>query len=134
MRVVGGYAVVVTDRLRECRDFYAGRLGFAVVFEADWFVLLDAGGVAVAFMRPEHPSAPPSPGPHAGDGAFLTVQVADAAAEYETLRAGGARFALPLTDEPWGQRRFGLVDPAGQWVDVVEQTEPEPGWWDPYLA
>ncbi|SDU50557.1 VOC family protein [Jiangella alkaliphila] len=134
MRLAGGYPVVITERLRECRDFYVGRLGFAVVFEADWFVLLDGGGVAVAFMLPEHPSAPPSPGPHTGDGAFLTLQVTDAAAEYATLLAAGVEIALPLTDEPWGQRRFGLVDPAGQWVDVVEQIQPEPGWWDPYIG
>jgi catechol 2,3-dioxygenase-like lactoylglutathione lyase family enzyme len=124
---------VVTERLRECRDFYTGRLGFTVVFEAGWFVLLDGGGVSVAFMHPVHPSAPPSPGPYDGDGAFLTLQVTDAAAEYEALRAAGAVFALELTDEPWGQRRFALVDPAGLWLDVVEQIEPAPGWWDPYL-
>lgn len=133
MRVIGGYAVVVTDRLHDCRDFYVRWFGFAVVFEADWFVLLDGGGVAVAFMHTEHPSAPPSPGSFAGDGAFLTLQVTDAAAEFEALRAAGAELTLPLTDEPWGQRRFGLVDPAGMWVDVVEQIEPAPGWWDPYV-
>ena len=40
----------------------------------------------------------------------------------------------PLTDEPWGQRRFGLVDPNGMYVDVVEQTEPQPGFWERYPA
>jgi hypothetical protein len=28
------------------------------------------------------------------------------------------------------ERRFAAVDPGGMWVDVVEQIEPEPGWWD----
>jgi hypothetical protein len=32
------------------------------------------------------------------------------------------------------QRRFGLFDPAGVWIDVVEQIEPAPGWWDKYLV
>ena len=40
---------------------------------------------------------------------------------------------LSLRDEPFGQRRFGLFDPAGTWVDVVEQIDPEAGWWDKYL-
>ena len=40
----------------------------------------------------------------------------------------------PLTDEPWGQRRFGIRDPAGVWVDVVEQIEPAPGFWDQYAS
>jgi len=33
-----------------------------------------------------------------------------------------------------GQRRFGFTDPAGVWVDIVEQIEPAAGWWEPYLA
>ena len=44
-----------------------------------------------------------------------------------------ASCALELKDEPLGQRRFAAVDPAGLWVDVVEQTEPAPGWWNEYL-
>ena len=64
---------------------------------------------------------------------FLTLQVADARAEHERLVGAGLELGLPLTDEPWGQRRFGVVDPAGMWVDVVEQVEPQAGWWDPYL-
>ena len=39
----------------------------------------------------------------------------------------------PLTDEPFGQRRFGFADPSGLWIDVVEQVEPRPGYWDTYL-
>ena len=65
---------------------------------------------------------------------FITLQVADARSEYERLVDAGLRCDLDLTDEPWGQRRFGVIDPAGTWVDVVEQIEPAPGWWDPYMA
>lgn len=137
MRLLDAYPIVVTDRLRECRDFYGRWFGFEVVFEADWFVFLQNDAerpVALAFMNTSHPSSPPSPGPFAGDGAFITFQVADARAEYERLAAGGIAVELALTDEPWGQRRFGVVDPAGMWVDVVEQIEPAPGWWDPYVG
>lgn len=137
MRILDAYPVVVTDRLRECRDFYYRWFGFEVGFEADWFVWLrnDADRpVALAFMHSAHPSSPPSPEPYSGEGTFLTVQVADARAEHERLVAGGVELALGLTDEPWGQRRFGVVDPAGMWVDVVEQIEPAPGWWDPYVT
>jgi catechol 2,3-dioxygenase-like lactoylglutathione lyase family enzyme len=134
MQIVDSYPVVITPDLHECRDFYVMWLDFEVVFEASWFVLLNSGAISIAFMHPEHPSSPPDPGAYRGDGAFLTLQVEDAGAEYESLMGRGLQCALPLTDEPWGQRRFGLVDPAGMWVDVVEQTQPEEGWWDPYLA
>jgi hypothetical protein len=41
--------------------------------------------------------------------------------------------SLRLRAEPFGQRRFGLFDPAGTWIDVVEQIDPAPGWWDRYV-
>jgi uncharacterized glyoxalase superfamily protein PhnB len=133
--IAATYPIVVTDKLHECRDFYARWFELKVIFEASWIVVLSSDGEAptVAFMHPEHPSTPPDPAPFKGDGTFLTLQVEDAAAEYERVREAGLSCALELKDEPWGQRRFAAVDPAGMWVDVVEQTEPAPGWWDRYL-
>ena len=137
LHYVDSYPVFVTEKLAECRDFYREHLGFEAVFEATWFVMLSSGGerpVTLAFMHPEHPSAPPAPSAYRGDGAFLTLQVADAAKAYEQVTSHGLACDLPLRDEPWGQRRFGVVDPAGVWVDIVEQTEPQQGWWNPYLV
>jgi catechol 2,3-dioxygenase-like lactoylglutathione lyase family enzyme len=131
------YPVVVTDKLRECRDFYCRWFGFSVGFEADWFIWLTTPGdppVTLAFMHSQHPSSPPSPGAYTGDGVFVTFQVADARGEYERPVTAGLKCDLGLTDEPWGQRRFGVVDPSGMWVDVVEQIEPEGGWWDQYTS
>jgi hypothetical protein len=45
----------------------------------------------------------------------------------------GVPIAYALRDEPWGQRRFGLLDPTGTWVDVVQHIEPQSGFWDPYI-
>ena len=128
---------MVTDAIEECRDFYATWFDFEVAFEASWFVLLTHRGehpLSLAFMSPDHPSSPPSPGAHRGDGSFLTLQVEDATTEYDRLVEAGSPFALALTDEPWGQRRFGVIDPAGMWIDIVEQIAPVDGWWDPYVT
>ena len=65
---------------------------------------------------------------------FLTFQVADAAAEFARLQRAGAAFVYELETEAWGQRRFALRDPAGTWIDVVEQTDPAPGFWEGYLG
>jgi hypothetical protein len=46
----------------------------------------------------------------------------------------GLGITYPLTDEPFGQRRFGFSDPSGLWIDVVEQIEPTPGFWDKYMV
>jgi catechol 2,3-dioxygenase-like lactoylglutathione lyase family enzyme len=124
----------VTDKLVECRDFYVRRFGFQVVFEASWFIYLASGAYGVAFMSPDHPSQPPGPEAFNGKGMFLTLQVADAKAEFDRLEETGVSIAYPLQDEPWGQRRFGLLDPARMWVDVVQQIEPAAGFWEKYMA
>lgn len=135
MQFQSAYPVVVTDKMAECRDFYVRHFGFEVAFEATWFVYLAAGDgqpYAIAFMTPDHPSRPPGPEKFDGKGLFLTLQVEDAAKAFERLREAGVEIAYPIADEPWGQRRFGVVDPSGLWLDVVQQTEPAAGFWDEY--
>jgi len=130
------YSVIVTDNRAECRDFYVKWFGFQVVFEASWFVDLAADGdhpFGIAFMAPDHPSQPPGPERFNGQGMFITVQVADAAAEFDRLSRSGLSIAYPLHDEPWGQRRFALYDPSGTWLDVIQQIDAAPGFWDEYL-
>ncbi|HEX6211651.1 MAG TPA: VOC family protein [Methylomirabilota bacterium] len=136
MKLEDAYPVVVTERLSECREFYTRQLGFQIGFEASWFVYLHSSGDrphALAFMAADHPSQPPGPETFSGRGMFLTLQVMDAAGEFTRLSAAGVPIAYALRDEPWGQRRFGLVDPNGMWVDVVQQIAPQPGFWDPYM-
>ena len=107
-----------------------------MVFEATWFVYLRASEESpygIAFMSPDHPSEPPGPEAFNGDGHPSHAPGRGCGVR---VRAPPARPVLaidhPLRDEPWGQRRFGLHDPAGVWVDVVEQIEPAPGYWDEY--
>lgn len=137
MQLQDFYPIVVTTEIVACRDFYCRWFGMRVVFESSWFVLLAAteGSTAsLAFMHPDHPSAPPGPEPFNGNGMCLEFQVADAASEYARFAGDGAALGLGVRDEPFGQRRFGLFDPAGVWIDVVEQIEAEAGWWDKYIV
>ena len=137
MQLQSFYPIIITPHLAACRDFYLSLFGFSVVFEASWFVLLQAAEgshASLAFMDPSHPSAPPGPEAFNGKGMCLEFQVDDARAEHARFREAGAPITLELRDEPFGQRRFGLFDPAGTWIDVVEQIEPAPGFWDQYMA
>jgi len=45
-------------------------------------------------MASDHPSKPPGPETFNGKGMFLTVQVEDAAAEFERLKGGGLAIAM----------------------------------------
>jgi catechol 2,3-dioxygenase-like lactoylglutathione lyase family enzyme len=136
MQLADAYPVYITRDLAGSVAFYTSVLGFTPVFESSWFVYLRSAGEpprALAFMDESHPSTPPSPRAFDGSGGFLTLEVADVDAAYAAAIAAGARAELRPRDEPWGQRRFGLVDPNGMWVDLVQQIEPAPGFWAPYL-
>ncbi len=137
MQLESFYPIIITPRLAACRDFYLSLFGFTVVLEASWVVLLQAAEgsrATIAFMDPSHPSAPPGPEAFNGKGMCLEFQVADARAERQRFQAAGAAVTLELRDEPFGQRRFGLFDPSGTWIDVVEQIEPAQGFWDRYMT
>jgi uncharacterized glyoxalase superfamily protein PhnB len=135
-RMLSAYPLVTTAHMRACRDFYMRHFSFDVVFEASWFVLLsraaEEGTVSLAFMTPDHPSRPPGPETFSGQGLLLTLQTDDAAAEAARLQAAGVELAYPLTREPWGQSRFQVRDPAGLVLDIVEQVEPDDGFWARY--
>src|SRR5690606_6457960 len=127
MRFVDRYPIIVTPKLAACRDFWTAHLGFEIVFEATWFVLLQSDGATLAFMTPDHPSAPPGPESFSGKGMCFELQVEDATSAFEEFKRKGGPVTLQLTDEPFGQRRFGFFDPSGLWVDIVEQIAPADG-------
>jgi catechol 2,3-dioxygenase-like lactoylglutathione lyase family enzyme len=133
MKYEDAYPVVFVDDLPTTSDFYTRTLGLDVLFESDFFLLLALPGQdrgAVAFVLVEHPTAPPAgPAVATGSSAFLTLQVADAAAAFDEIARAGVPIEYPLHDEPWGQRRFGVLDPNGLYLDLVEQIEPDPEFW-----
>lgn len=113
MRFVDSYPIIVTPHMKACADFYMRHLGFTLGFESTWFTLLYAEGetASIAFMTPDHPSAPPGSDVFSGKGMCLELQVGDASAAFETAKARDLPIAYPLKDEPFGQRRFGFTDP-----------------------
>jgi predicted enzyme related to lactoylglutathione lyase len=130
------YPIVVTSLKDACRDYWVQRLGFTAGFDSRWFTWLtnDDGSASIAFMTPDHPSAPPGPEEFSGRGLCFELQVADVDAAHAAFVARGGRVDYGPVTEPFGQRRFGFADPSGLWVDVVQQVAPADGWWDRYLV
>lgn len=130
------YPLITTPALGAVRDFYVRHFGFEVVFEASWFIYLTGQGpegtrgATIAFMHPDHPSSPPGPEAFDGRGMIVTMEVADVDAVHAHLAAEGVPVVYGPVSEDWGQRRFMVRDPAGLLVDVVEQTDPAPGYWE----
>jgi catechol 2,3-dioxygenase-like lactoylglutathione lyase family enzyme len=135
MAIVDTYPLITVSNLQASRDFFVHWLDLRPIFEASWVVMLGRAGqdaIVLGLMASDHPSQPPGPEPFDGLGMIFTVQVDDARALHARAQADGAPIHHPLTDSPWGQRRFMLRDPSGILVDVVEQIEPAAGFWDAY--
>jgi predicted enzyme related to lactoylglutathione lyase len=132
------YPVFVTKDLSACKEFYGKWFNMQPVFESSFFILLvsaDESGRSLGFLSEVHPSSPPdNPAMNSQAGVFLTLQVEDAKADFERLKKAGLKIRYDLKDEPWGQRRFGVIDPNGMYIDVVQQIEPEKGFWEKYPA
>ena len=84
-------------------------------------------------MDEEHPTAPPTPARFNGSGSFLTLEVRMRAALFSEIKKQGLKIDYALKDEAWGQRRFGIIDPNGLWVDVVQQIKPQEQFWPQYM-
>lgn len=114
----------ITDKVRESRDFYTSVLECSVIYEGEngWFVLLKLGDSELGFMKPDLEfQAPVFRGVYGGRGAWIALDVDDAEAEYERIRALGVPIEVELREEPWGDRHFAILDPSGIGVDIVQR-------------
>src|SRR5918992_3100802 len=96
------------------RDFYVGVLGMRVAMEDPVLDLQsrDDPAAEVIIGAQEMQDPPPSFGVDVGEPAAVDV------AHAEAVRRG-LRVVYPLTDEPWGVRRFFVEDPGGTVVNVL---------------
>ena len=112
---------IITEKLSESKAFYTRYFACNVLFESDWFVLLEKDGSELGFMLPNLEMQDPifrqamqTP------GMWITVDVDDVDAEFQRIKSLGASIELDIRDEDWGDRHFAIIDPNGIAVDVVQ--------------
>ena len=104
---------IKSDRTDQSREFYVDVLGFQPVMDMGWIV---------TFASPVNPTAQISvvrPGGSSRPHSDVTVEVADVDQVHARAVERGVEIVYPLTDEPWGVRRFFAVDPNGTVVNVM---------------
>ena len=99
--------------MAEAIAFYTGVLGLQVVMDHGWIVTLSdpQRPDAQLSLVTHDESAPVVPG--------ASIEVDDVDAAYRLAVERGAEIVHPLTDEPWGVRRFFVRDPDGNVVNVL---------------
>lgn len=121
-------AGIVTAKLQESKKFYQEVLGFGVVFENDFYLLLHTPNkqAELSFLLPNHPTQQALFQPaFAGKGMFLTIEVADVDAVYKRIKNLSVPIVIELRDESWGDRHFAIQDPNGIGIDIVTYQAPK---------
>jgi catechol 2,3-dioxygenase-like lactoylglutathione lyase family enzyme len=98
---------------RAGHDFYEDFLGLEKEFDLGWvasFRSPDNRAIQVSLVSGDA-SAP--------EDSAISVAVDDVDAAYAEARRRGYEIVHPLTEEPWGTRRFLVRDPNGIVVNVV---------------
>ncbi len=104
---------ITSDRMEECREFYAGFLGFDVGMDMGW---------VMTFVSPTNPTAQVTlfrADPSGGLQPQLSIEVDDVDEAHARAIQRGLRIVYPLTDEPWGVRRFFVADPNDVVINVL---------------
>jgi predicted enzyme related to lactoylglutathione lyase len=102
-----------SDDLAASRAFYEGVLGLEPAMDLGWITTLSVPGapkIQVSMMA-EDQTAPVPPA--------VSIEVDDVDAAHEAAVRLGHEIVHPLTDEPWGVRRFFVRDPGGAVVNVL---------------
>jgi catechol 2,3-dioxygenase-like lactoylglutathione lyase family enzyme len=95
------------------REFYAGVLGLEVVMDLGWIVTFAAPGNPAAQISVMRQDATAAVQPDA------SIEVDDVDAVHAAAQRLGYEIVHPLTDEPWGVRRFFVRDPSGKVLNVL---------------
>jgi catechol 2,3-dioxygenase-like lactoylglutathione lyase family enzyme len=104
---------LVSASLEVSKAFYGDLLGLEPVMDHGWIVTLadpDRPGAQLSLLTHDQ-TAPVVP--------ELSIQVGDVGAAYAAALRANAEIVHPLTDEPWGVRRFFVRDPDGHVVNVL---------------
>jgi catechol 2,3-dioxygenase-like lactoylglutathione lyase family enzyme len=104
---------IKSTHLDESRSFYVDFLGLQMAMDM---------GFIMTFVSPSNPTAQISVMRDDGGSAVLpnvSVEVENVDEVYARAIDRGLDIVYPLTDEPWGVRRFFIVDPNGIILNVL---------------
>jgi len=121
-------AGIITEKIKESKEFYTKVLDFGVTFENDFYLLMHTPNKTseISFLLPHHPSQESIfQMPSNGVGTYLTIEVEDVDKFYSKVKEKNVEIVIDLRTEAWGDRHFAIVDPNGIGIDIVTYTRPE---------
>ena len=104
-----------SDKMEESKNFYGQFLGMRLAMDMQW---------VLTFASEDNPTAQitivksDSIG-HIIHNITLSIEVSDIDSLYEKAKELGYEITYEITDEPWGVRRFWVLDPNGVTVNLM---------------
>lgn len=110
--------LTITD-VEACKNFYGGILGLELGMDLGWVITFGSPNNPTAQLTliQKDQTAPLNP--------QITIEVEDVKMVFNTALQAGAPIVYPLTDEPWGVRRFFMTDPNGVVINVMSHYAPQ---------
>ena len=93
--------------------FYQAIFDLDVLMDMEWIVTLGADESAPVQLSLAQEGGSGAPVPH------LSIEVDDLDTVLERVKARDVPIIYPVTKEPWGVRRFFIVDPGGRVLNVL---------------
>ena len=114
MKVKRIVANIETKNTSRAQRFYSDILGLDILMDMDWIATYGSTTkmtVQMSFMN-EGGSGTPVPD--------LSIEVDDVAEAFKRMKKARFKIEYPLTEEPWGVRRFYVRDPFGRLINILE--------------
>jgi catechol 2,3-dioxygenase-like lactoylglutathione lyase family enzyme len=109
---------LLADDLAQAREFFSGFLGFDVAMDEPGFMMFASPSNRTAQITVADAT---TPGLDRGvREANVSVEVEDVDALHAEAVRRGLEIVYPLTDEPWGIRRFFVRAPNGTVINVAQ--------------
>ena len=104
---------ITSERMDESRRFYSEFLGMDLAMDMGWILTFVSPRNPTAQITLMQPTASAAPNPN------ISVEVDDVDAVHAKAIDLGFPIVYPLTNEPWGVRRFFVADPNGIVINVM---------------
>ena len=104
---------IMSERMDESRKFYTEFLGFDLAMDMGWVLTFSSPINPTAQITVVQKTETTVPQPN------ISIEVPDVDAVHAKAVALGLSVVYPLTDEPWGVRRFFVADPNGVIINIL---------------
>jgi predicted enzyme related to lactoylglutathione lyase len=106
---------ISSEQMEKSREFYADFLGLKLVMDMQWiltFASISNPTAQISILQKDVSKT-------SDQDVTISIEVADVDISYAKAVSFGYKIIYPLTNEPWGVRRFGVEDPNGISLNIM---------------